>query len=89
MDYAAVYNFTEYFTRNTDLASAFGSKNDVAALDHFIDFGMHEGRSASAAFNVNIYRNNYADLRAAFGDDLKSYHLHYINYGKKEGRIAI
>ena len=35
---------------------------------------MSEGRQASAEFNVKSYRNAYADLRQAFGNDLKSYY---------------
>lgn len=34
------------------------------------------------------YRGNYADLILAYGDDLKPYYLHYVNYGQKEGRVA-
>ena len=34
------------------------------------------------------YKNAYQDLRVAFGDDLKSYYMHYINHGQQEGRIA-
>ena len=49
---------------------------------------MPEGRQANAEFNVKSYRNAYADLRQAFGNDLKSYYLHYMNCGKKEGRKA-
>lgn len=43
---------------------------------------MKEGRQASEEFNVQAYKNRYADLQAAFGDDLKAYYLHYISYGK-------
>ncbi len=37
-------------------------------------------------FNVQTYRKRYADLRNAYGDDLKKYYMHYLLYGKKEGR---
>ncbi len=67
---------------------AFGN-NEQAVLDHFINYGMMEGRSAQADFNVYFYRNSYPDLEDAFGDDLKSYFYHYLNYGIKEGRKGI
>ena len=38
------------------------------------------------AVNVAVYRARYADLQRAFGGALKSYYLHYIRYGKREGR---
>ena len=34
------------------------------------------------------YAYRYADLRNVFGSNLRSYYLHYINYGKREGRNA-
>ena len=49
---------------------------------------MAEGRQAKADFDVFSYRNQYQDLRLAFGKDLKSYYFHYMNSGKKEGRTA-
>ena len=47
---------------------------------------MAEGRRGNEEFDVNSYRNQYGDLRAAYGDDLISYYLHYIDYGRSEGR---
>lgn len=63
--------------------------NDYQTLyDHYIEFGMREGRSGSAEFNCAAYRNNYADLNAAFGDNYSAYCVHYETYGKAEGRNA-
>ena len=58
-------------------------------LAHFVNYGMKEGRQAKADFNAGVYRENYADLQSAYGNDLKSYYLHYMNFGKKEGRSGI
>ena len=49
---------------------------------------MKEARQASAEFNVIAYKDNYADLRDAFGDNLPLYYEHYCHYGRKEGRNA-
>ena len=49
---------------------------------------MKEGRQAIDSFNVEVYKNNYADLRNAFGNDLPKYYEHWIKYGTKEGRKA-
>jgi hypothetical protein len=83
--YAAVYSFDYFEKNNSDIQKAFGL-NDTAALQHFINYGMAEGRIASADFNVYNYKNRYADLRTAFGNDLKKYYIHYMYYGMLEGR---
>ena len=37
---------------------------------------------------MNAYKNNYVDLRKAFGNNNVLYYKHYMEYGKKEGRNA-
>ena len=86
-EYAPVFDASYYAMNNEDLKIAFGN-DENALFQHFLDYGMSEGRQASAEFNVMSYRNAYADLQQAFGNDLKSYYLHYMNFGKKEGRKA-
>lgn len=88
VDYSSVYNFEYYITRYPDIKSVFGN-DERAALNHFINFGIKEGRSAQENFDVYFYRSSYPDLVAAFGDDLVSYFYHYINFGMKEGRMGI
>lgn len=85
VDYKDVYNYDYYMKKYSDLKKVY-EDNDAGALKHFVEFGMPEGRQASAEFNVKEYRSNYADLRAVFGSNLRSYYLHYINNGKSEGR---
>ena len=87
-DYSAVFDADYYSNTYPDLKAAFGN-DKTALLQHFITYGMGEGRNGNASFNVSAYMENNPDLIAAFGrEDLKSYYLHYINYGKKEGRTA-
>jgi hypothetical protein len=88
IDYSAVYNFNAYVSGYADLKVTFGS-DDAAAIAHFVNCGMNEGRIASSSFNVRVYKNNYSDLNAVFGNNLKAYYMHYINNGKSEGRIAV
>lgn len=87
IDYSAVYNMSDYLSKNSDVKRAVGG-DDVAALTHFVTYGMKEGRQASSKFDVNSYRMRYKDLRSAFGYDLPSYYYHYIGSGKAEGRKA-
>ena len=83
--YAAVYNYNYYRTHNTDLQKVFGT-NEQKYVEHFVNYGMKEGRQGSEEFNVEIYKYNYSDLRSAYGNDNAKYYKHYVNYGKAEGR---
>ena len=87
VDYSAVYNYQYYIKQNPDVAAAYQS-DDYAALEHFVTFGMSEGRMANSEFNVAIYQSNYPDLQAAFGGNLAAYYEHYMRCGKAEGRVA-
>lgn len=86
-EYSAVFDAAYYANRYPDLKTAFGN-DDSALLQHFIQYGMAEGRQGSPQFDVYSYKNLYPDLRAAFGNNLKSYYMHYISSGKAEGRKA-
>jgi len=88
VDYSAIYDFEYYKNNNPDLANLIGKLNDIGALQHFITYGMKEGRQAKASFNVHTYRGNYNDLRWVFGMNLPAYYMHYVNIGQQEGRIA-
>lgn len=87
VDYSAVFDAAYYADRYPDLKTAFGN-DDSALLQHFIQYGMAEGRQGSSQFDVYSYKNLYPDLRAAFGNNLKSYYMHYISSGRSEGRKA-
>lgn len=87
VDYSAVFDAAYYANRYPDLKAAFGNDESVL-LQHFIQYGMAEGRQGSSQFDVYSYKNLYPDLRAAFGNNLKSYYMHYISNGKAEGRKA-
>ena len=87
VDYSAVYNYSYYLKKYKDLAKIY-TNDDVGLLAHFVVSGMTEGRQGKDSFDVISYRNQYQDLRLAFGKDLRSYYIHYMNCGKKEGRIA-
>ena len=84
MDYSAVYDPNYYMMKYADIA---GYDSDQL-LGHYVNNGMAEGRQGNPEFNVFTYMDNYPDLRAAFGDDLKLYYIHYIQTGKAEGRNA-
>ena len=85
LDYSSVFDANYYLSNNPDVAKATAGNSDLA-LDHFINYGMSEGRRGSATFDVQSYFNEYPDLRAAFGFDLVKYYEHFVTAGKAEGR---
>ncbi len=87
VDYSAVYDFSYYYANQPDVAKVCGH-DDIAVLQHFVTFGMKEGRQAKESFNVTGYKNRYVDLRLAFGSNLRDYYIHYMTYGQKENRDA-
>ena len=88
VDYSAVFDADYYYNAYADLKSAIGNDQEKL-LQHFIAFGMQEGRRGNDEFDVKAYMENNPDLVQVFGPaDYASYYLHYITYGKKEGRSA-
>ena len=90
IDFSPVYDYNYYMAKYPTLKAAFGN-NDIAALDHFINYGMKEGRQAKETFSLQAYRARYADLRRNFGlapDNNYLYYLHYIQNGMGEHRNA-
>ncbi len=84
---AIVFDAKYYLNRYSDLKKAFG--NDyTAAYNHFINYGLKEGRTGSLLFDVKSYLKYYPDLKKAFGNDYKAAYEHFLNYGLKEGRMA-
>ncbi len=85
--YAAVFDSAYYADHYPDLQAAFGNDSSLL-LNHFITYGMLEGRQGNAEFNVQYYKAAYPDLQNAFGENLDKYYLHYITNGKAEGRTG-
>ena len=87
LDYSLVYDFAYYCQANPDVAEYY-NEDDYAILAHFVLYGMKEARQGNESFNVRIYRDNYADLRQSYAENMPAYYLHYIYAGKAEGRVA-
>lgn len=89
-NYSAVYDPQYYMEHNGDVVSAFTYRgrfvNDVAILNHFVTYGMNEGRPGNSMFRVINYYNRYSDIRNVFGFNLHDIYMHYLQYGIAEGR---
>ncbi len=82
-----IFDSEYYYNTYTDLQAVFGY-DETALYNHYIQFGIKEGRSGSEEFNCSVYAGNYADLREVFGTDLHSYCMHYEQHGQSEKRNA-
>lgn len=80
-----IFNAKYYAGQYQDLQNTYGT-NEKALYQHYLKYGMSEGRNASPILDVVAYRNTYADLNAAFGDNWDAYVNHYYTYGIKEHR---
>ncbi|MGN8741535.1 N-acetylmuramoyl-L-alanine amidase, partial [Collinsella sp. HCP3S3_B8] len=69
MDYSSVFDADYYLNKYPDVAKWANNDKDKA-LQHFLSFGMLEGRRGNEAFDVQSYYNEYRDLRLAYGADL-------------------
>ena len=88
IDYSKVFNPTYYELHNKDVAKTTNG-NSKMLFNHFINFGMKEGRQGCADFNVEIYKERYPDLRIKFGKNLPDYYKHFCLKGFYEGRKGI
>lgn len=80
-----LFSAEEYAELYPDVVKAHG--NEEAALwDHFVTYGLSEGRALSKSFHVFAYRDAYEDLQEAFGNNLIAYYIHYATHGMQENR---
>ena len=61
---------------------------ESSAKEHWLAFGIQEGRKAHAYFSVKEYQQRYQDLEDA-GLDYEDLIKHYLKYSAKEGRLGI
>ena len=77
-----------YYSLYPDLQQAFGY-NPEALKQHYLTWGVKEGRIASYVFNPIYYLNNNADVRKVFGaNGYEGAYNHFINNGIHEGRTG-
>lgn len=84
VDYSAVYNYDYYKSHNQDVVAVFGDSQQ-AMFNHFVQYGMKEGRQGNAEFNVTYYINHNGDVKSSFGSNLVTCYQHYCKFGYKEG----
>ena len=79
------YNEKVYTSANKDIRELY--KNDsTKTKNHWIKYGIRDGRKASLVFDAKYYLDRYPDLKEAYGNDYTKAYEHFIKYGIKEGR---
>lgn len=85
---AVTSNTTTSKTTSTPASTSSKNYHTMSNYDMGAYNAVRGGRDYSPIFDVNYYKNRYADLQKAFGNDLNAYLNHFIEYGMKEGRQA-
>lgn len=88
LDYGIIFDSDYYASKYSDVVKVYG-KSPNMLWQHFVDYGQHEGRQASAEFNPSVYMHSNKDLEAAFGNNMSLYYWHYLTYGKNEKRKIV
>lgn len=74
-----------YANKYPDVKQAVGTDAN-ALFNHFINYGMKEGRMINANFDPKAYCDAYPDIKAMCNGDYSKAYQHYITYGINEGR---
>lgn len=79
----------EYYAKeNPDVVAVYGN-NPEKLYQHYMNYGIKEGRSLNSLFDVKSYRDRYSDLKDAFGDNWSLVLNHMLTYGLYEGRNTV
>lgn len=82
-----ILNVQEYVNAYPDLQAAYGDNWD-GYVDHYLTYGLYEGRDEGKLFDPWQYAESYPDVKAAYGDDANAIIQHYVNHGYYEGKTA-
>lgn len=74
---SGMFDETWYLQHNLDVAHS-----RIQPLEHYLRFGVREGRNPGPMLDTNWYLSTYPDVQAKKINPL----VHYIRYGKREGR---
>ena len=80
----SLFNAKEYAKMYPDVAKTYKHFTNPIMLEqklfeHFINWGIWEGRQPSESFSVAAYASAYSDLRKSFGSHIVEYYKHYYN----------
>lgn len=82
-----LFDPTIYSECNLDIKAAFGNNSELLKR-HWLQHGIHEGRTSSIVYSPEIYKANYKDLEMAYKNDGAALLIHFVKYGINERRTA-
>ncbi len=82
-----IFDSELYYKLYADVRQAFGN-NPSLLKDHWLKYGIKEGRTPSLVYNPKYYLEQNADVKKAFGNNYTLVFNHFINYGAYEGRTS-
>lgn len=85
IDYSPVYDWLYYTSKYDDVPSDYF--HTELALRHFIEVGIPEGRQGSKGFSLDAYKEKNPDLVRRFGEDNRSYYMHYLRSARHRRAI--
>ena len=80
LDYSGVFDAQYYLDRYPDVAAVYGTE-PARAFEHFVCYGMAEGRRGSESFDVLAYRTSHPELEQSLGNALPTWYAHYVRGG--------
>ena len=79
INYASIFDVGFYLSHHPDLYDVYSSCPEHA-LDHFLAYGLDEGRIAHPCFSIISYINGNPDIWLAVGKDRLKMAQHYIKH---------
>ena len=83
-----VFDAWYYHAQHGDLAKAFGLV-PKSLFNHYVNYGITEGRKASPIFDVKDYISLNGDLKQAFGNNYAKGIKHFAEFGLNSDRNRI
>lgn len=81
-----LFNAEWYLAQNPDVAAAVRAGR-ISAQDHFVRYGMSEGRSPLSLFDPEFYLAQNSDVAAAVRAGVMSAAEHLLMFGQAEARV--
>ncbi|MEM6839224.1 MAG: choice-of-anchor D domain-containing protein [Cyanobacteria bacterium P01_C01_bin.120] len=83
---APLFDETDYLNDNPDVALAVQQGTFNYGFEHFVLFGINEGRAPSDWFDTDYYLSQNADVAAAVSRGETTAISHFLNSGHRENR---
>ncbi len=80
-----LFDANYYLMLYPELRAVYGDNAELL-YQHFVTYGLSEGRKCSPYLDIAKYVANNTDLSVAFGSDFDSFVSHYFTCGINEGR---